>query len=142
MYKIWLIMKKILFILTIFIISFITTACDNKESYILFNKYPFSEQTMKETTNVFQPGDKIYYLITTPKPVETNKLLVQVYKLGSNERLGYELMWGKMVKIRNEQVYYYTDYFTLNQTGAYVMNVYSKDYPTKMLTTNNFYIRN
>ena len=135
-------MKKILLIITIFIISFITTACDNKESYILFNKYPFSEKTMSETTNVFHPGDRIYYLVTTPKPVETNKLLVQVYKLGSNERLGYELMWGKMVKIRNEQVYYYTDYFTLNQTGAYVMNVYSKDYPTKMLTTNNFYIRN
>lgn len=133
--------KKIILIITILFVSLITTACD-KEAYILFNKYPFSEETMTSTTNVFKPNERIYYLVTTPKPVETNKLLVQVFKLGANERLGYELVWGKMVKIRNEQVYYYTDYFTLNQTGAYVMKVYSKDYPTKILTTNNFYIRN
>ena len=134
--------KKIILVLTIIIISFITTACNEKDAYILFNKVPFSEETMAMTTNVFKPGERIYYLITTPKPVETNKLLVQVFKSGSNERLGYEMVWGKMVKIRNEQVYYYTDYFTLNQTGAYVMKVYTKDYPTKLLTINNFYIRN
>lgn len=133
-------MKKILFIFSLLFLLFFTTACDNK-AYILFNKYPFTKDTMTSTTNVFKPGDKIYYLITTPKPVETNKILVQVYKLGSNERLGYELVWGKMVKIRNEQIYYYTDYFTLNQTGAYLMRAYTKDYPTKMLTANNFYIR-
>jgi hypothetical protein len=96
---------------------------------------------MTSTTNVFKPGDKIYYLITTPKPVETNKILVQVYKLGSNERLGYELVWGKMVKIRNEQVYYYTDYFTFWEKGRYVMQVFSHDDFTNPLAVNEFFVQ-
>ena len=135
-------MKKLLLLLLILLISFFTSACDKKESYILFNSMPFSQNTMTATKNVFKPGERIYYLVTTPKHVETQKLLIQVFKLGKDERLGYELVWGKMVKMRNEQVYYYTDYFTFNQTGAYLVKAYSKDYPTKVLTTNNFYIRN
>ena len=135
-------MKKILLLFLIFIVSFITTGCDKQESYIIFNSMPFSKNTMTATKNVFKPEERIYYLVTTPKHVETQKLLIQVFKQGSQERLGYELVWGKMVKVRNEQVYYYTDYFTFNQTGAYLVKVYSKDYPTKILTTNNFYIRN
>lgn len=135
-------MKKFINLLfTLFILFITTTACDKNKSYILFNKVPFSQNTMMNTVNVFAPGERIYYLITTPKPVQSKKLLVQVLKLGSNERLGYELAWGKMVKIRDEQIYYYTDYFTLNSKGAYVMRVYSKDEPTKILSTNEFYIK-
>ena len=49
-----------------------TTAC-KKQAYILFNKYPFSEETMSATTNVFKPGEKIYYLVTTPKTVKSKQ---------------------------------------------------------------------
>jgi hypothetical protein len=118
-----------------------TTACE-KEAYILFNKYPFSEETMSVTTNVFKPGEKIYYLVTTPKTVKTKRLLLQVMKMGKDERLGYETVWGKQVKVRDEQVFYYTDYFVFHSTGAYEMRAYSKDEPTKLLTANYFYIRN
>ena len=135
-------MKKIILIITILLVSFITTACDEKEAHIIFNKVPFTQDTMMSSTNLFKPGERIYYLVTTPKPVETKKLLVQVLKLGANGRLGYEMVWGKMVRIRDEQDYYFTDYFTLNQTGAYVMKVYSKDDPTKLLSSNQFYIKN
>ena len=118
-----------------------TTACE-KEAYILFNKYPFSEESMSATTNVFKPGEKIYYLVTTPKTVKTKRLLLQVMKMGKDERLGYETVWGKQVKVRDEQVFYYTDYFVFHSTGAYEMRAYSKDEPTKLLTTNYFYVRN
>lgn len=96
---------------------------------------------MASTANVFAPGERIYYLITTPKPVKSQRLLIQVVKLGKHERLGYDLVWGKQVKVRDEQIYYYTDYFVFNEKGAYMMKVYSKDEPTKILTTNDFYIR-
>lgn len=135
-------MKKILLlIVTLFVVIF-TCACDNTQSYILFNRYPFDENTMTQTSNVFKPGERIYYLVTTPKTVETKRLLVQVFKLGKYERLGHDLVWGKQVKVRDEQVYYYTDYIVLTEAGAYVMEVYSKDNPTKLLTSNEFYIRN
>ena len=135
-------MKKfLLLIVTLFVVIF-TCACDNAQSYILFNRYPFDKNTMTETSNVFKPGERIYYLVTTPKTVETKRLLIQVFKLGKHERLGYDLVWGKQVKVRDEQVYYYTDYIVLTEAGAYMMEVYSKDNPTKLLTSNQFYIRN
>jgi len=139
-------MKKfLLFIITVFI-TIITCACDSEKSVILFNKYRFTPDTIVSgsNTNVFEPGDRIYYLITLPKPVESKMLLIQVVKLGGaddEERLGYDLVWGNRVKLKDEQKHYYTDYIVLNQKGAYAMKVYSKDNPTKILTTGDFYIR-
>ena len=132
--------KFVLFIILAFVIVF-TVAC-KKESYILFNKYPFSEETMNATTNVFKPGERIYYLVTTPKTVKSKRLLLQVMKMGKHERLGYETVWGKQVKVRDEQVFYYTNYFVFNEAGAYEMRAFSKDEPTKLLSANYFYIRN
>lgn len=120
---------------------FVASACDDEKSYILFHTSPFTKDTMTSSTNVFKSGDRIYYLITTPKQVESRRLLIQIVKKGEQERLGYDLVWGKQVKVREEQVYYYTDYVVLNGKGAYTMKVYSKDYPTKVLTSNDFYIR-
>ena len=82
--------------------------------------------------------------MTLPKPVEKKSLLIQVVKVGGDkdERLGYDLVWGKRVKLRDENDHYFTDYIVFNQTGAYIMKVYSRDYPTEILTTGNFYVRN
>ncbi|MBP3846521.1 hypothetical protein J6I39_02095 [bacterium] len=133
-------LNKLLLLIAFTLVMIFTSAC-NKQAYILFNKYPFSEETMSATTNVFKPGEKIYYLVTTPKTVKTKRLLLQVMKMGKHERLGYETVWGKQVKVRDEQVYYYTDYFVFNEAGAYEMRAYSKDEPTKLLTANYFYIK-
>ena len=135
-------MKKLFLILSALLICILVSACDKeKEAYILFNKIPFTPETMLQTTNVFHPGDRIYYLVTTPNTVQTKRLLIQIKKLGKEERLGYETVWSKQVKVRDEQVYYYTNYVVLNEKGAYVMQAYSKDEPTKLLSSNNFYIR-
>ena len=134
-------MKKILLFIFTVLIMFVTCACDNQKSYILFHKHPFTPEILTGSTNVFKPNERIYYLITTPKPVESKRLLIQVVKKGTDERLGYDLVWGKQVKIRDEQVYYYTDYVVFSEKGAYTMKVYSKDNPTKLLSSNDFYIR-
>ena len=134
-------MKRLLLVITTLFVMAFTCACDNSQSYIVFNKYPFTSESMTSSTNIFSPGERIYYLVTTPEPVESKRLLIQIYKMGDKERLGYDLVWGKQVKVRQEQVYYYTDYVVLNEKGAYVMNAYSKDNPTKLLTSNEFYIK-
>lgn len=119
--------------------------CDNTQALILFNKYPITSDTIASSsnTNVFKLGERIYYLITLPKPVEQKSLLIQVVKIGgdADERLGYDLVWGKRVKLKDEQAHYYTDYIVFNQKGAYTMKVYSRDNPTQILTTGNFYIK-
>lgn len=139
--KDWIKYMKKLLLMFFTIIVILTTACEGNSSCILFNKYPFDTNTTVQTSNIFKPGERIYYLVTTPKTVNSKRLLIQVYKLGKNERLGFELVWGKNVKVRDEQVYYYTDYIVLNETGTYMMEVYSKDNPTKLLSTNQFFIK-
>ena len=138
-------MKKfLLFLVTVFFVIF-TCGCDNEQSLILFNKYKFTPDTTNSpsNTNVFKPNERIYYLVTLPKPVESKFLMIQIVKVGGDkdERLGYDLVWGKKVKLRDEQKHYYTDYVVLNGTGAYIMKVYSRDNPTKILTTGNFYVK-
>ncbi|MBD5401655.1 hypothetical protein HDR58_02480 [bacterium] len=121
-----------------------TCACDSEQSQILFNKHPFTQETIATTQNIFNPGDRIYYLITLPEPVVTKKLLIQVVKVGGgkDERLGYELVWTKRVKLKDEQIYYFTDYVVFNNNGVYIMKVYSQDNPTKILTTAQFHVKN
>ena len=58
------------------------------------------------------------------------------------DMLYFDRQKGKRVKLKDEQKHYFTDYVVLNDTGAYAMKVYSKDNPTKILTTGNFYVRN
>jgi hypothetical protein len=88
----------------------------------------------------FKPGQRVYYLILLPKTVHSRFLFIQVIKKGSADRLGYELYWADTVRLMDEQVYYYTDYIVLNERGTYVMRVYSKDNPTKVLTTAQFFV--
>ena len=139
-------MKKFLILIISAFLTIFVCACDNEQSHVLFNKRPITPDTIVSdtNTNVFAPGERIYYLISLPQPVEKKSLLIQVVKVGGDkdERLGYDLVWGKRVKLRDENVHYFTDYFVFNQTGAYIMKVYSRDYPTEILTTGNFYVRN
>ena len=142
-------MKKfIVFFIMIFLVMF-TCACDTEKAQILFNKQPFRQDTMLSGTNVFKSGERIYYLITLPHSVESKRLLIQVVKTGGKtltgdpaDRLGYDLVWGKHVKLKDEQIYYYTDYLVFYETGAYIMTVYSRDNPTKILTSSQFYVKN
>lgn len=139
-------MKKVLiFIISIFLTIF-TCACDNEQAVILFNKHVITPETISSptsNTNVFKPGERIYYLITLPKPVETKSLFIQIVSVGGgkDERLGYDLVWSRRVKLKDDQIHYFTDYVVLNQKGPYIMKVYSRDNPTKILTTGNFYIK-
>ena len=139
-------MKKFILFITVIFVSILTCACESEKAYILFNKYPISKETITSTsnTNQFKKGERIYYLVTFPEKSQSKMALIQVFKLGGDkdERLGYDIVWGKRVKLRQEQVFYYTDYIVLNSSGNYVMKVYSRDNPTKILTSANFYVKN
>lgn len=137
-------MKKFLIFVITIILTVFTCACNREQSYILFNKHPFTSETITSTGNIFSPGDRIYYLITLPKPVVSKRLFIQVVKVDGDkdERLGYDLVWSKRVKLKDEQIYYFTDYVVFNQTGVYLMKVYSRDNPTKILTSSQFYVKN
>ncbi len=139
-------MKKIFLTVVTILIAIFTCACDKEKSVILFNKHQITSETINSpsNTNVFKPNERVYFLITLPQQVESKLLLIQIYKLdgGDDQRLGYELVWGKRVKLRDEQKHYFTDYVVMNGKGNYVMKVYSRDNPTKILTSGHFYVKN
>ena len=139
-------MKKFVLYLTILLAFCCNGAYAKEKAFILFNKYPITNETITSTsnTNQFQPGDRIHYLVAFPKKLYKRTLLVQVFKVGGDkdERGGHEIIWGKRVKLKTQQHNFYTDYIVLNQTGVFVMKVYSRDYPTKILTSANFYVKN
>ena len=134
-------MKKLFAFLICFIAIF-ASGCDREKSYIVFKGEPINEQNVLEGEYVFKKGDRVYYVVTLPKPVITRQLYIQVFKHDNKEmRYGYKLYYGKTVKLKDEQLYYYTDYFVFNETGLYEFKVYSKDNPTKELTSNLVQIR-
>ena len=119
--------------------------CNEKvfcNSYIVFNRESITPENVLDGAYVFQPGERVYYLITLPKPVVKRQLYVQVFKRDNDEmRYGYKLIYGKTVHLKDEQQYYYTDYFVFNEKGLYEFKVYSKDEPTKELTSNIVQVR-
>lgn len=135
-------MKKILLIFTALLILFVSSACDRVKPSILFNNAPITAQNAMNLTNVFAPGMRIYYLVIIPKPIKSRYAYIQIIKKeGANERLGYKMFYGNTVRLKDEQMYYYDDYIVINEKGTYVMKIYSKDNPTKVLTMAQFWVQ-
>ena len=92
---------------------------------------------------VFKPNERIYYLILIPKKVKTDRIDIQIIKKDNKyERLGYKLAWSYSARLYDDEIYYYDDYVVLSETGSYIMKVYSKDNPTKVLCMSQFYVKN
>ncbi|MBP3925342.1 hypothetical protein J6E39_08930 [bacterium] len=107
---------------------------------ILFNKNPINPDNVAEFCDTFNPHERIYYLITIPEKNHSRFFYIQIIKLGKYERLGYELVWGDLIRLKDEQQYYYTDYIVLGESGNYVIKVYSKDNPKKVYAMSQFWV--
>ena len=76
-----------------------------------------------------------------PKKVESRYLYIQVVKKDNDYgQFGYKLIWTRDVRLKDEEVHYFTDYLVLNEPGYYFMKVYSKDNPHKVLAASEFYV--
>ena len=132
-------MKKL--ILFCLLLLTLTTACTRDKAAILFNKNPITKDNVYDHSKVFPLNSRIYYLILIPKKVESRYLFIQVIKKDNDYgRLGYNLVWSRDVRLKYEEERFYYDYLVLNEKGFYIMKVYSKDNPQKVLTTAEFYV--
>lgn len=133
-------MKKFLLLsLSLFVILGLT-ACTPKAS-ILFNRHPITKNNVMDYSSVFQKGTRIYYLILMPEKQYSRYLNIQIIKKGSAEYLGYSLYMTRSVRLKDEEEKYFTDYIVINESGNYIMKVYSKDKPTVPLTQAEFYVK-
>lgn len=136
-------MKKL--VLFCLLVSFVlcTSACTKQSTGILFNNAPITKENVMDLTNVFQAGQKIYYLILIPKPSKSRYAYIQIiHKDNDYDRFGYDLFWANTVRLKDEQMYYYDDYVVINKKGSYTMKVYLKDKPQKVFTVGHFYVNN
>ena len=121
---------------------FVTTSCsDEDKAGILFNQHPITVQNVRDISSVFVPSSRIYYLILMPKIQNSRILNIQIVKKGSAEYLGYSLFMTRTVRLKDEEQKYYTDYFVINEKGAYIMKVYSNDNPQKVLAQAQFFVK-
>ncbi len=135
-------MKKFIYPL-LFLILFLTGCTGADRASILFNKYPISEKNIYDYSTIFTVGKRVYYVVLIPKKVQSRYIYIQVIKKDNDYgRLGYNLIWTRDVRLKDEEINYYTDYLVLNQKGYYIMKVYSKDNPHKVLASAEFYVGN
>ncbi len=135
-------MRKILFTVCILFIMLFTTACDEEKPGILFNKYPITVDTVMGHEQVFERGTRIYYLVVMPQKIHSRFMYLQIVKKDNDYgRLGYKVYYGKDIRLKDEQIYYYDDYIVINQSGNYVMQVFSRDNPRTPLTMNEFWVK-
>ncbi len=133
-------MKKVFLPVLFVFISVLLCGCSEK-SGILFNNNPITAENVLDNSTTFVAGQRIYYLIYLPQKVRSRYLYIQVVKKDNDYgRLGYNLFMTKDVRLKDEEVNYFTDYIVINQKGYYIMQVYSKDNPTKKLTAAQFYV--
>ena len=134
-------MKKLIFTFFILTIIFFSAACTEDKPGILFNQKPITVQNVTDISTVFAPGTRIYYLILMPQIQNSRILTIQIIKKGSAEYLGYSLYMTRTIRLKDEEKKYYTDYFVINEKGAYIMKVYSNDNPQKVLTQAQFFVK-
>ena len=136
-------MKKLILSVIICISAFCLSACDDIKPVILFNHNKITKENVMKNDVVFRPNERIYYLITIPQKVETKMLRIMIFKQDSKyETYGYKVQWGKTVRLNDDAENYYDDYIVINETGAYIMKVYTQDNPNKVLSSAEFFVRN
>ena len=131
-------MNKLIYILLL--IMMLTVGCTKPDKpAILFNRNPITEQNVYDYSVIFPVGARIYYLVLIPKKIESRYIYIQVIKKdNSYGRLGYNLVWTRNIRMKDEEINYFTDYLVLNEKGFYIMKVYSKDNPQQVLTSAEF----
>ena len=134
-------MKKLILLFSILLTMVLTSACTSNKPAILFNKYPITEKNIYDYSKSFLVGRRIYYVVLMPKKVESRYLYIQIIKKDNNYgQFGYKLQQTYNIRLKDEEINYYTDYFVLNEKGYYFMKVYSKDNPQKPLAQADFYV--
>ena len=120
----------------------IFTACTFERGIILFNTQPITKENALKNTKIFHEGDRVYYLFIAPKKMNTEFIRVQIFKMTDKAPWGgNEVVRTKDYRLMRDERYYHTNYFTLYETGRYVMQVFSHDDFQHPLALNDFYIK-
>ena len=135
-------MKKFLSIVFTAVLSLlILTGCAHDKGIILFNTQPITKENALSDEINFSVGQRVYYLFIAPKKMENKYIRVQVFKMTDKAPWGgNEVVRTKDYRLMKDERYYHTDYFTLHETGRYVMQVFSTEDFNRPLAVDFFYV--
>ena len=135
-------MRRLLGFIIIMCISLYLSACTYKRYILLFNTESITSENVLHNQKIFHPGQRIYYLFIAPKKMNNEFIRVQIFKMTDKAPLGgNEVLRTKDYRLMLDERYYHTDYFTLYQTGRYVMQVFAHNDFQHPLALNDFYIK-
>ncbi len=76
-----------------------------------------------EPANVFRLGDRIYFSVYTKKGFKSDYIKYQIVRQDDNAHIGgYSRVMNKTVRVSNKN--YYIDYFVINRTGKYFIQIF------------------
>lgn len=124
-----------------FIIIFLT-ACTFERGLILFNVEPITRENALHDQKTFNQGQRVYYLFIAPNKMKNEFIRVQVFKMTKDAPWGgNEVVRTKDYRLMKDEKYYHTNYFTIYESGRYVMQVFSHEDFVHPLALNDFYVK-
>ncbi len=99
---------------------------DNKTYLFLDTKDPRDVQGIDAklaSYQVFKKSDKLYFYIYNKNGFKSDYLKYQIVKQDDNAHIGgYTRIQNKTIRLKNKN--YYLDYFVLNQSGKYYIQIF------------------
>lgn len=133
--------KAIIFTLLL-CLSVFTSGYKKNAPIILFNSQPITSETLLNNSKEFEAGKRIYYIFITEKPFKGDFVRVQLLKKEEKTAIGgYKIISANDYRIQQDQVYYYDDYFVINERGCYVVQIFSLDKLDKPLARDYFFVK-
>ena len=134
-------MKILRYLLLLVFIVLIAVGCTYERGLILFNTQPITADNALCDAKRFSSGQRVYYLFIAPKKMKNEFIRVQVFKMTDKAPWGgNEVVRTKDYRLMKDERYYHTNYFTLYETGRYVMQIFAHDDFQHPLALNDFYI--
>ena len=134
-------MKFFKYLILITLLIFFTSAFTFKKGLILFNVQPITAENALYNQKTFNAGQRVYYLFIAPKKMKNEFIRVQVFKMTDKAPWGgNEVVRTKDYRLMKDERYYHTNYFTLYESGRYVMQIFAHDDFQHPLALNDFYI--
>lgn len=134
--------KKLLSILIIIFFALVLTACNTPKTIILFNDNPITKENLLQNSTQFKVGKRFYYIFITEKQIETNFIRVRILK--RDEKANYQptkVVYCNDFRLNKDQIFYYTDYLVMNDTGYYYMLIYAMNRLDRPLATADFQVK-
>lgn len=133
-------MKKLLLLFVIIFSTVLLSGCSGK-AFILMKSEPLTSDNAKYFEQSFQKGQRIYYAIVKPKGFKDDAIKIEIVKKNvKTPTLGYSMEYAQNLQIDKSKKYY-TNYFTINSSGLFFMQVFELRRPDKCLARYDFWVK-